>query len=54
MFVFALNLYKNIKNTTNKCENFKLYPEAGPVSKAPTVPFPTVEILSYLKQSIFS
>jgi hypothetical protein len=31
LFVFALNLCKNITNTTNKCESFMLYPEAGPV-----------------------
>jgi hypothetical protein len=49
LVVFALNLYKNRKNTTSKCESSRLYPEAEPVPEAPVVPFPTVDMLSGLK-----
>jgi hypothetical protein len=52
MFVF--NLYKNRINTINKCGSVRLYPEAGPVPEESAVPFPTVDILSYLKKSIVS
>jgi hypothetical protein len=36
--VFALNLCKNRKNTTNKRESSRLYPETGPVLETPTEP----------------
>jgi hypothetical protein len=49
LFKFALNLYRNKTNTTNKRESIKLYHEAGLVPEATAVPFPTVNMLSRLK-----
>jgi hypothetical protein len=49
LFVFALSLYKNRANNTNKCESIRLYPEAGSVLEAPAVPFSTFDMFSSLK-----
>jgi hypothetical protein len=49
LFVFTLNLYKNMTNIINKRESFRLYPEIGSVPEAPAVLFPTVDMLSRLK-----
>jgi hypothetical protein len=46
--VFTFNLYKNRTNIKNKCESFRLYPEAGSVPEALVVPFPTIDMLSCL------
>jgi hypothetical protein len=44
LFVFALNLYKNRVNTTNKRKSIRLYSETGPMLEPPSVSFPTVDM----------
>jgi hypothetical protein len=47
--VFVLTLYKNRKNAINKRKSARLYPEAGQVSEAPSVPLLIVDMLTCLK-----